>query len=172
MPYKILRPTISEALALTKLHNQSWIETYPNEEHGVSKEYIEKRVADRLSEEGIKRREDAIQKSYDDPTYFLRIAKDDTGRIVGFIDGHVKDNECWLDGLYTLKSTHGSGLGQLLWEAYLPWTNYNDVLLTVATYNDRARAFYRKLGFENKAGTERYFADTPIPVVDMVRIIR
>lgn len=54
----------------------------------------------------------------------------------------------------------------------LPWTNDEDVLLTVATYNDRARAFYKKLGFEDKAGTERNFADTPIPVIDMIRKAR
>jgi len=168
MNYRIEQPTAVDALKLAKLHNQSWIETYPNDEYGISKSYIEERVANRLSEEGIKRRKAAIQQSYDDPTYFLRIAKNELGEIVGFIDGHLKEGEYWLDGLYTLMSTHGTGLGKLLWDTYLPWTNNKVVLLTVAIYNDRARAFYRKLGFEDRAGTERNFADTPIPVIDMV----
>ena len=172
MAYKIEKPTASDSLALARVHNQSWIETYPNEEQGVSKQYIEERVANRLSEEGLKRREAAIQQSYDDPTYFLRIARDDSENIVGFIDGHLKDGEYWLDGLYTLKSTYGTGLGKLLWESYLPWTHGENILLTVATYNSRARAFYKKLGFEDKPDTERMFAETPIPVVDMLRVTK
>lgn len=169
MQYTIEQPKIADALELAKVHNQSWLETYPNDEFGISRDYIENRVSSRLSEEGLKRRKSAIQLSYDTPTYFLRIARDKSGRIVGFIDGNLKDGEYWLDGLYTLGDTFGTGLGKLLWEAYLPWTDNNDVLLTVASYNERAKVFYKKLGFTEKAGTERTFDDTPIPVIDMIR---
>lgn len=169
MHYTIERPKITDALELATMHNQSWIETYPNDAHGITQEYIENRVANRLSKEGLERRESGIQLSYDSPTYFLRIAKNDSGKIVGFIDGHIEDGKYWLGGLYTLKSTHGTGLAQLLWGAYLPWTEGNDIVLTVVSYNERAKAFYKKLGFTEEAGSERKFSDTPLPVIDMVR---
>ena len=169
MHYTITQPEVSDALELTKLHNQSWIETYPNEELGISQEYIVDRVSNRLSTKGIERRETAIKLSSENLTYFLRIARDESGSIVGFIDGNLKDDGYWLDGLYTLKSTYGTGLGKLLWESYLLWTNNSNVSLTVASYNTRAMAFYTKLGFTKKAGNERKFGDTPIPVIDMIR---
>jgi len=169
MHYTIEQPKVSDTLELTKLHNQSWIETYPNEEFGISQEYIKDRVSNRLSTEGIERRKTVIKLSSENSTYFLRIARDKSGNIVGFIDGNLRDNGYWLDGLYTLKSTYGTGLGKLLWESYLPWTNNNNISLTVASYNKRAIAFYMKLGFTKKAGSERIFSDTPIPVIDMIR---
>ena len=169
MHYTITQPRVSDALELTKLHNQSWIETYPNEELGISQEYIVDRVSNRLSTKGIERRETAIKSSSENSIYFLRIARNESGSIVGFIDGNLKNDGYWLDGLYTLKSTYGTGLGKILWESYLLWTNNNNVSLTVASYNTRAIAFYAKLGFTKKAGNERKFGDTPIPVIDMIR---
>ena len=169
MHYTIEQPKVSDALQLAKLHNQSWIETYPNEEFGISQEYIEDRVSHRLSAEGIKYRETAIKSSSEHSTYFLRIARDERGSIVGFVDGNLKDDGYWLDGLYTLKSTYGTGLGTLLWEAYLPWTHNKDITLTVAAYNQRAIAFYKKLGFTKVTGSEGTFADTPMPIINMIR---
>ncbi len=169
MRYTIKQPQVSDALELAKMHNQSWIETYPNEEFGISKKYIEDRVSGRLSAEGIERRVAAIESSSSNGTYFLRTAHDESGRIVGFIDGNLKDDGYWLDGLYTLESTYGTGLGKLLWEAYLPWTKNNDITLTVATYNQRAIKFYEKLGFNKIIGSEGTFGDTPIPIINMIR---
>ncbi|MES2630607.1 MAG: GNAT family N-acetyltransferase [Patescibacteria group bacterium] len=169
MRHTIEQPKISDTLELAKLHNQSWIETYPNDEFGISKEFIENRISNRLSKEGLERREEAIKSSLNAGTYFLRIARDESGNIVGFIDGNLKENEYWLDGLYTLKSTYGTGLGKQLWEAFLPWTKNKDILLTVASYNHRAIAFYTKLGFTKVDGSEGMFADTPMPIINMIR---
>ncbi len=110
-----------------------------------------------------------IQKSHDDPAYFLRTARDETGALVGFIDGSIKDGTYWLDGLYTLEHTYGTGLGKQLWDAFLPWTEGHDITLSVASYNERAKKFYGKLGFVAIPGSERMFGETLLPVVDMVR---
>ena len=169
MSYTIEIPKISDAIEIAKMHNQSWLDTYPKEELGIKRELIEERGKTRLSEEGLKRRKLAIKLAHKNSTYFLRIARDESGRIVGFIDGSNKNGQYWLDGLYTARSTYGTGLGKLLWESYLPWTHNNEILLTVATYNERAKSFYKKLGFIEKIGTERMFGDAPIPVIDMVR---
>lgn len=168
--YIISQPTKDDASALAAMHSQSWLDTYPNDNLGISIEYIKNRIADRVSDEGIKKRQAFIQESYDNPAYFLRIAKDYTGKIVGFIDGRLKDDHYELSGLYTIKETYGSGLGKSLWNVYLAWTgDEKDIILTVATYNERARAFYAKLGFQDMPGTNRYFDESIIPVVDMKR---
>ena len=168
MTYKIEQPIQADAKELAEVHNQSWLETYPNEELGITEDFIDNWTSGRLTEDGLKRREAAIQSSRDSSTYFLRVARNEAGKIVGFVDGRIKDGEWWLDGLYTLKNTHGTDLGKLLLGAYLTWAEGHDILLTVATYNERAKAFYRKIGFIEKPGTERTFGDTPIPVIDMV----
>lgn len=171
MTYTISRPTTQDSLELAKVHTQAWLETYPNEAAGISREYIEKWTRPRLSDEGLERRRAAIQKSYDDPNYFLRIARDETGALVGFIDGSIKDGTYWLDGLYTLQSTHGTGLGKQLWDAFLPYTRGHDIFLCVTTYNERAKRFYTKLGFTIVPGSERMFGESLLPIVDMVRKI-
>ena len=169
MHYTIEQPEVRDALELAKIHSQSWVETYPNEEFGISQKYIENRMSSILSTKGIERWEKAIKSSSEHSTYFLRIARDESGSIVGFIDGNLKEDGYWLDGLYTLKSTYGTGLGKLLWEAYLPWTHNKDITLTVASYNQRAIAFYEKLGFTKVIGSEGTFADTPMPIINMIR---
>lgn len=168
--YIIEKPVLTDALELARMHNQSWYETYPDESQGITLEYIKELIEQRVSEKGIKARTRAIQLSYDKPTYFLRIARDESGKIVGFIDGHDLGDRYLLDGLYTLKETHGTGLGVQLWETFLSFTNGKAILLTVVSYNERAKSFYKKLGFEEMPNTTRAYNDTKIPIMDMVRI--
>lgn len=165
--YTIEKPALADALELAHMHNQSWYETYPDESHGITPGYIKELIEWRISEKGIKARTRAIQLSYDKPTYFLRIARDQSGKIVGFIDGRDLGDRYSLDGLYTLKETYGTGLGMQLWEAFLPLTNRKTISLTVASYNERAKSFYRKLGFNEIPGSERMYKDTRLPIIDM-----
>lgn len=165
--YTIEKPVLTDALELAHMHNQSWYETYPDESHGITPEYIKELIEWRVLEKGIKARTRAIQLSYDKPTYFLRIARDESGKIVGFIDGRDLGDGYSLDGLYTLKETHGTGLGVQLWETFLPFTNRKAISLTVASYNERAKSFYRKLGFKEVPGSERMYKDTRLPIIDM-----
>jgi ribosomal protein S18 acetylase RimI-like enzyme len=168
--YAISQPSIDDAAELAAMHNQSWLDTYPNEQAGVSHEYIENMIAKRVSPAGIKKRQSFIQESYDNPDYFLRVAKSNNGVIVGFIDGRRKYDHYELNGLYTKKSTYGTGLGRELWLTYLSWASQNkdkDIILTVATYNDRAKSFYTKIGLQVVNDSERFFHETIIPVIDM-----
>ena len=169
MSYAISIPTLDDTYELAVMLNQSWIETYPNEAAGVSLEYIKGRSDRRLGSNALEKRRSAIQQSYDDPDYFMRIAKDETGSIVGSIYGYKKDDTYELDGLYTLQRTHGTGLGLQLWTVFKDWVGDVTIDLSVVTYNARAKAFYTKLGFIDVAGSERLLGDSIIPVVDMVR---
>lgn len=169
--YTIHRPKIEEALELATMHNKSWVDTYPNDDAGVSLEYIKELISTRLSEESLDRRRSNIARSKDDTAYFLRIAKNKSGDIVGFIDGFFENDTYELAGLYTDKKTHGSGLAMQLWHSYKQWMNpAKTVWLTVATYNEKAKAFYRKVGFKELPHTKRLYKKTRIPVIDMERI--
>lgn len=166
--YFVEQPTIDDAIEIINMHNKSWLDTYPNEEHGISREYIESMISNRLTPKGIDQRRDNIERSHNDPTYFLRIAKDSGGHIVGFIDGFLEDDKYELAGLYTDKQTHGSGLALILWNSYREWADPAKVIwLTVATYNDRARGFYKKNGFKELPETERLYGESRISVIDM-----
>jgi len=166
--YSIEQPEVEEALELATMHNQSWIDTYPNHDAGVSLDYIKETVAGRLTEQSLNRRRSNIERSKDDPTYFFRIAKNEHGNIVGFVDGFLKNDRYELAGLYTDKTTHGSGLALQLWESYKEWVDPTKTIwLTVVTYNERAKAFYKKIGFNDLPDTERLYDGTHIPVIDM-----
>lgn len=166
--YTIERPQVEDALELATMHNQSWLDTYPNDEHGVSLEYINEIIAPRLSTGGLDRRRSNIERSKNDPTYFFRIARNESGSIVGFVDGFLENDRYELAGLYTDQNTHGTGLAMQLWDSYKEWADTSKVIwLTVATYNDRAKAFYNKIGFKELPESVRFYKGTHIPVVDM-----
>lgn len=167
--YTIVEPAIEDAEDLVAMHGESWLDTYPNDEHGVSRAFIQETVESRGSEKGIDMRREYIKESHSNPNYYFRIAKNNTGKVVGFIDGR-KGEENELSGLYIAKSEYGTGLAQQLCGGILEWFGSEaDVYLTVVTYNGRAQKFYQKNGFEIIPGTEHFHKGTVIPVVDMIR---
>ena len=167
--YTIIQPNIEDAEELVAMHGQSWLDAYPNEEHGVSREFIQQSVDSRASEEGVKKRREYIQESHTSLDYYFQIARDNKGKLVGFIDGRRGEkNE--LSGLYIAKSEYGSGLAQQLCDGILTWFgNKEDIYLTVVTYNGRAQRFYEKIGFKIIPDSEHFHNGTVIPVVDMIR---
>lgn len=167
--YAIVQPVVEDTEGLVAMHGQSWLDAYPNDEHGVSNEFIKEAVDKRASEEGLMIRRGYIEESYKNPDYYLRIAKDKQGRVVGFVDGR-KDEKSELTGLYIAKSEYGTGLAQQLCDGILKWFgNGEDIHLTVVTYNGRAQRFYEKIGFKIVAGSEHFHQGTVIPVVEMIR---
>lgn len=167
--YEIVQPTVEDAEGLVAMHGQSWLDAYPNDEHGVSREFIQEHVDQRASKEGIEKRRQYIQESYTNPDYYFRIAKNSQGEVVGFVDGR-KGEKNELNGLYIDKAEYGKGLAQQLCDGILAWfSDKDDIYLTVVTYNGRAKTFYQKLGFEIIPGSEHLHKGTVIPVVDMIR---
>lgn len=169
--YTITTPEPEDIEGITQMHVQSWLDVYPNEEHGISREHVQESVKRFTNEDGYKKRLAYVQEAHTNPNYFFRIAKDKEGKIVGFIDVRRRDQENELAGLYLEKTAYGSGLAQQLTDQALDWLGDDgkDIRLTVATYNDRAQAFYRKLGFERVPGSEREKDKTGIPIVEMLR---
>lgn len=169
--YTIAIPEPEDIEGIINMHVQSWLDVYPNEEHGISREHVQESVKRFTNDEGHKKRRRYIEEAHTNPDYFFRIAKDDKGKIVGFIDVRRRSEENELGGLYLDKAAHGTGLAQQLTDQALNWlgNDNKDIRLTVATYNDRAQAFYRKLGFELVPGSEQKKDKTGIPIVEMLR---
>ncbi len=168
--YTIAIPELEDMEGIIEMHVQSWLDVYPNEEHGISREHVQESVKRFTNDDGHKKRQRYIEEAHTNPEYFFRIAKDTDGKVVGFIDVRRRDTENELGGLYLDKITHGTGLAQQLADQALEWLgDEKDIRLTVATYNNRAQAFYRKLGFEIIPGSEREKDHTGIPIVEMLR---
>ena len=165
------RPTIREATPedaepTRRMQAQSWLDTYPNDERGVPREWVEQRVAKWFTPEGLARTREIMA----DPEQFYRVAELN-GQIVGFISGWIRDDDQGELAIYTEKSMHGTGLATDLmnqldefWRA----KQVKIVRLRVADYNERAIKFYEKFGFAIVPGSEALL-DEKIPNVKIER---
>jgi ribosomal protein S18 acetylase RimI-like enzyme len=164
-----IRPTtIDDIPKMRIMHARSWRDTYPNEEHGVSKEWVEERTARWLTPEALEDSRVRFGPVYNDPRHFHRIALKD-GQVVGIVHGSKNDKGQHLEAIYIDKELYGTGLAKRLMEQVLEWFDRSlPIALEAVTYNERAKAFYRKYGFEEKTGSEHLFAEK-MPVIVMER---
>ena len=167
LQYEIRPPTLDDVVAIRSMHAQSWLDTYPNDEHGVSREWVEEETASWLTSEKLDESKECMAKIFADPRHFYRIALGD-GEVVGMVHlSETEDGSKRLEALYTAKGTHGTGLAQHLMEAGEAFLGHSDVVLEVVSYNQRAKAFYRKYGFEEMGENELFKGK--LPNVTMVR---
>lgn len=161
--------SVDDIPQLLKMHAKSWRDTYPDEAAGVPREWVEERTAKWLTPENIEKRQQDAAAVLVDPDMLWKVAKDDDGMILGLIRASRKEGEQYFGALYVDKTHHGKGVAQALMDEFLKWENPSlPTTLDVATYNDRAKAFYRKYEFEEVPGTERLHHEV-IPIVTMVR---
>ncbi len=166
--FEIRKTTFEDIEELRKMHAQSWNDTYPNEEMGVSQAWVKERTSAWLTPEGIEKSVEHFKGVFDNPDHFHRIATKN-GRIIGLVHMSNLDGKQHLEGLYLDKSQHGIGLAQQLMDAALAWSDMTQpITLEVASYNERAKAFYRKYGFVEKSEDIKMFADK-IPCMVMER---
>jgi ribosomal protein S18 acetylase RimI-like enzyme len=160
--------TVEDLLPLRTMHGQSWRDTYPNEAQGVPREWVEERTASWITPEGIENSKEHVKDIYGQPDHLHKIALDGS-KVVGVIHVFKDAEKQHLHALYIAKEYYGAGLAQRLMNTALEWIDpHRSIDLQVVTYNERAKAFYRKYGFEEKPGTEEKFAEI-IPVITMER---
>lgn len=144
-----IRPaTLADAPALGRLHRDCWMETYSDV---LSERFLAAASAERLADEwaGMLAAGSADATV---PGSVVVVAELDGGpapQLVGFARSAPSDDPeaprpTKLDSLYTLASTHGSGLGARLLDAVL---DDRPAYAWIVTANDRARRFYEKHGF-------------------------
>lgn len=154
----------------TLMRKNSWIDTHTNSEKVVTAEWIEQRFVSLLSEKNLPARQERFLRNKKLGTLNAWVARDEVGRIVGsatpFINPEGKQR---LGSLYVGKAWHGKGVGNQLMQRVVDWLDPDKPIhLTVATYNEKAKAFYKKWSFEEVPGSEKLF-DEKIPEITMTR---
>ncbi len=159
--------TIDEA---TLSRKQSWIDTYVNEELGVTKEWIEAYFVDKLAVDALQARKERFLKGKSEGTFNAWVARSEEGVVIGSTTFFTKpDGTQELASIYVDKAWHGLGVGAQLMQKAIHWFDPSKPIeLGVVSYNDRAQAFYRKWGFEEIPGSEEKFADL-LPEIRMIR---
>lgn len=159
---------LSEATLVesNEMRLQSWLDTYVNEHEGVSREWIEERNNRQRSPEAMQKRRERLTASNASGW----IAKDSAGNVIGLTWPFVDEmGEQHVGSLYVDKAWHGKGVGGALMQKVIEWFDpAKPIVLGVVTYNERAKAFYRKWGFEEVSGSEDIF-DGKIPEMKMIR---
>jgi ribosomal protein S18 acetylase RimI-like enzyme len=166
--FSISTPTSDDVLPLLEMHAQSWKDTYPNKEAGVTREWVEERAKKWFTPENIENRKKRLEEAKTNPDIQTWVAKDEGDRIVGMASPRRDEHGQHVGSIYVDKEYHGKGIAQRLMDKIIEWSDPNQPIdLEVASYNERAKAFYRKYGFK-ETGEKTHFAEV-IPVVTMVR---
>jgi ribosomal protein S18 acetylase RimI-like enzyme len=147
---------------------ESWLATYPNEEAGVSYEWVKNLTDSWLTVERINQSRQILSGVINDPNAFYRLAESN-GKVVGFVHAAANDDGTKeLEAIYTSPETFGGGLGQQLMNIANEWIGDTETTLKVAKYNTRAIRFYERNGFREIEGTEELYKEM-IPIITMKR---
>lgn len=166
--YEIRPATLDDVEAIRRMQARSWGDTYQNSEFGVSEEWLHEETESWLTPEKLEQSREHLGACFVNPAHFYRVAFLE-GQVVGLLHLDTKeDGSKHLWGLYTDKTTHGTGLAQKLWSLASDWIGDKDCDLEVVSYNERAKAFYRKCGFEDGPKIEELFKGK-IPTMSMTR---
>lgn len=152
--------------AANRMRLASWLSTYVNDELGITREWIQERNKNQMSDDIRAKRLERLS----DPNCAGWVALDADDNVIGMTAPYIDDEgRQHVGSLYVNKVWHGKGVGGALMQKVIDWCDpQKQIELGVATYNERARAFYRKWGFEDIPGSETLFADK-IPEVKMIR---
>src|SRR5664279_1034808 len=153
---------------MVRMYSQSWIDTYTNPDKGVTRKWVEARVAPRSTPENLERLARLIADT--DPVRGANCVAVSDGAVIGMCRPYWDRNgRCHVGAIYVDKAWHGKGVGAALMERILDWVGPGrGVELRVATYNERARRFYNMWGFVEQPGSEALY-DSHIEEVTMVR---
>lgn len=150
----IVPATPNDVRGMQEVFRRTWLDTYPNQEFGITISDIEDRYKDAFTDDTLKKRAERIAHPKEGHT--LLFAKEGE-KVIGLcrIIKHQDSNE--LQAIYVLPEYQRQGIGRMLWgEAQKFFDTNKDITTKVALYNNKAIEFYKKLGFED---TGRQFID-------------
>jgi len=156
--YKIELARPDDVRRLQEIIRACWLDTYPNETAGITREDIAGRdfyTGDNA--EAVEYRKERmrimIEDSENEHTW---IVKSDQNEIVGFCRLHKAtgkeyakkvDPYAEIDKIFILKDSRGKGLGKKLLHEAEQWATGLDIRLEVVDYNGDAIEFYKREGF-------------------------
>lgn len=146
MAINIVKAKPSDMKSIREVQKLSWLETYPNEQLGITKDDINIRFASDNTEEGKWQMEERTKRFFS-PNAYTWIVKDDD-HIVGYCLAIRDKAISRIQAIYVLSEYQGGGLGKALLSRALKWLgNKKKVYLNVASYNENAISFYEHMGF-------------------------
>ena len=168
--YLIQNATLEDVVGIGVAHFESTREAYPNEQAGITVEWIDETWGSLKEVKGNEYRRRTVKRAEADPDHNLYMAaKDAEGKVVGFMHATKTDAEAKLEGLYLLKEAQGTGLADDLMAQAIGFAGELPMELEVADYNERAIASYQKYGFEIIPG-RRGIIKEKLPFVPMRRL--
>jgi GNAT superfamily N-acetyltransferase len=170
-----IEPAVPEdAEAVCDVLRQTWLDTYPNEEAGITRDDIRLRIegvdGERIPKNIERWRKSIATTDGSRAVYVARIDGKVSGVVApGFIDGQRR-----IGAIYMLPEAQGKGIGSQLMQKALEWHgDKEDIYLLVATYNQNAIDFYKRFGFEQTDNpvidTGDVYGNTQIPEIEMIR---
>ncbi len=151
---KIRKALPQDAEEIQEVLYKTWLNTYPNENHGITKEDIEERYKNTFTDEAVNKMADEIANPPEGQLFL--VAKD--GDTVVALCRAVRSSKInRLRTIYILPEYQSKGIGKTLWiEALNHFDPNKDIVVDVISYNEKAIAFYKKLGFSE---TGKIFQD-------------
>jgi len=140
----ITEPVLGDERAIAFIQKQTWLETYPNQEHNITKADV--LLKDFDSQEKLEKWQKVIKENGSGDFYFC-IAKDGD-KIIGYCQTAKGQDYNELKMLYILPEYQRRGVGKKLSDKAINWLGQEkEIILEVASYNQKAINFYEKYGF-------------------------
>jgi ribosomal protein S18 acetylase RimI-like enzyme len=154
MKIKITKPEEKDIYGIQEVFYKCWLNTYPNEKAGVTVEDIKHKFSEAFTSATLQKRKAYLLNL---PGNIRFVIAKDAGQVIGVCWQMKKMDVNLLQALYILPGYQNKGIGHLLWQDALDYFGVGkDIMALVATYNTRAIAFYKKVGFID---TGKRFAD-------------
>jgi|PlaIllAssembly_1097288.scaffolds.fasta_scaffold248471_2 ribosomal protein S18 acetylase RimI-like enzyme len=134
-----------DALGITTVQKVTWIDTYPNEQYGITTQDILSKNFD--DPKRMERWRKVIEENGDEKVW---VAKEENG-LIGFCSAMREQVHNRIRAVYVKPEFQHMGIGSMLMQKACFWLGREkDVMLSVATYNRNAITFYEKLGFQQQ----------------------
>lgn len=164
----------SDATQLRHIQLETWYDTYPNANYGVTLAGLKRRqegVHGEKIEQRITFWQNYIASANGDHQVFMAFKG---SKAIGYTAPAIIEGQRRLGALYVLPGHQGQGVGAKLLQRSLDWFGSDeDIYLHVAEYNQNAIAFYKRFGFDFTG--KRFVEENPedpesnIPELEMVR---
>lgn len=164
-----IRPAkITDAEAVFRVQRDTWLDVYPNVEHGVKRDDIAARYADAEAVTG--RIRDKIGAFGQERSGWVAETE---GQVVGFAMTRDLEGAVELIAIYVWTVFQGKGLGGRLMDTIIDHYRGQDMIwLKVAIYNTKSIAFYEHYGFRQipkSEGMFEFIRGKYIPTIKMER---
>ncbi|MFZ4632067.1 MAG: GNAT family N-acetyltransferase [Patescibacteria group bacterium] len=143
----IRRAVPGDVLGLHQVYFATWLDTYPNQEFNITKDDIVFKYESRLTPDKIAERKEKISQIGENEVLLL---VEKNKEIIAVCNAVYEDKCNEIKSFYVLPKYQGLGFGKALWfEAKKIFNPDCETIVKVATYNEKAISFYKKIGFES-----------------------